>query len=102
VLRVYPAAIPGPQPCLRTSVFAPSLPAGRTTTWRIGGTSGTLSRESVARAQVPLAGSRPVDLPVTASVVAPDPVAGRPGLVGLQDLELVACGTPDLPARMEP
>ena len=108
-LRVYPAGAPAAPACLRLSIQAPALPGG-TTKWRIAPlergraavAGGALTTRQTIRTDVRLHGAQPVDLAVTASRVAPDPLTGQPGLLGISDLRLQRCGEPDMPARLDP
>lgn len=98
-LRVFPRAAPSPS-CLRLTLHAPT--AKSPTRWAIGGSKGRLGPGASQRLELPLHGAGPVDLPVTASPPGPDPVTGKPGLIGLSDLSVVTCGSPEVQPKPAP
>lgn len=104
-LRVFPAAAPATPACLRMAVTAPVSVDGGVVRWRVRGgatAEGSVRAKDSARVDVPLPGSRPLDLVLSGTGVGPDPVSGQPGVFGLSDLRLVRCGSAQPQPRPEP
>jgi hypothetical protein len=88
-LRVFPAAAAAPA-CLRATLLAPTGPAP--IHWRIGRATGSLAAGAQKRLDVPLHGTAPENLPVTAAPPGRDPFSRRIGLIGLSNLRVSKCG----------
>jgi hypothetical protein len=102
-LRVFPKGLATRgDPCLRVTLSAPQLPAGEQTRWRIGASSGRLAGGAQERVDVPLNGTRPRDLAVSAVPSGPDPATQKPARLGLSDLRLIGCGVAEPAAKLAP
>jgi hypothetical protein len=102
-LRVFPQALAGQgDPCLRVTLLAPQLPDGKQTRWRIGSATGSLASAAQQRVDVPLRGTAPIDLRVTATPLGTDPPNQQPGYLGMSDLRLIGCGVAEPEARPAP